>query len=105
VDPVIVFMDVGLICVHLSEPLPWGFGSVCKEGSQIVVLLCNIGLRGDKVSLPLASFKPTKLFQPLLDVPEEGCFERHGLISPYSINWNNQILLFYQASSQALVSQ
>jgi hypothetical protein len=43
-----MLMDVGLICVHLSEPLSWRLGSVGKERAQIVVLLCNIGLRGNK---------------------------------------------------------
>jgi hypothetical protein len=41
----IVLMDVALIRVHLSEPLPWRLGSVGKEvsDSEVVMLLCNIG--------------------------------------------------------------
>jgi hypothetical protein len=46
----IVFMDVTLIRVHLSEPLPWRLGSIGKEGPEVVVLLCNILGRGYKIS-------------------------------------------------------
>jgi hypothetical protein len=31
-------MDVTLIHVHLSEPLPWRLGSVSKEGPEVVIL-------------------------------------------------------------------
>jgi hypothetical protein len=76
---IIVFMDVGLICVHLSEPLSWRLGSIGKEGAQIVVLLCNIGLRRYKVPFVLATVVSTKLHQPPLLVPVS-CFEGPLLI-------------------------
>jgi hypothetical protein len=59
--PVVVFMDVTLIRVHLSEPLHWRLGSVSKEGPEVVMLLGNILGRGDKISFALAMFIPTKL--------------------------------------------
>jgi hypothetical protein len=91
----IVFMDVGLICVHLSEPLPWRLGSIGKEGAQIVVLLGSIGLRGYKIASPLPPIvSSTKLGQPLPD-HSVGCAERELLIPAKEIPWNDQMLLLH----------
>jgi hypothetical protein len=62
--PMVVFMDVTLIRVHLSEPLPWRLGSVSKEGPEVVMLLGNILGRGDKISFALPPLVSTKLCQP-----------------------------------------
>jgi hypothetical protein len=67
--PMVMLMDVTLICAHLSEPLSWRLGSIGKEGAQVVVLLCNIGLRRYKIPFVLAMVVSTKLHQPPLLVP------------------------------------
>jgi hypothetical protein len=90
-----------VLIVHLSEPLPWRLGSIGKEGAQIVVLLCNILGRGDKISFALPSLISTKLCQPFLD-HSVGCIEREPLILIKGIPWNDQMLLLYKDPALAL---
>jgi hypothetical protein len=89
----IVFMDVGLIHAHLSEPLPWGLGSVCKEGSQIVVLLCNILGGRNQVPLPLST--ASEINQPLPD-HSVGCAEMELLIPSKMVDRDVEMLLLHQ---------
>jgi hypothetical protein len=84
----IVFMDVGLIRVHLPQSLCWRLGSVCKEGPEVVVLLC-------KVPLPLATFVSTELRQPLAN-HSVGCAEAELLIPSKLVDRDVEMLLLHQ---------
>jgi hypothetical protein len=62
---------------------------------KTVIWVTDVGLRGNKIALPLSTVVATKLHQPSLHGPVR-CFEGPLLISPLPINWNNSMHLLHQ---------